>query len=136
MTKIFTESDQTVSFPSDWWVIKLDEHRYYRRLSGQGLKAVDFLALHDDFGLMLIELKNYHGRPVPADLGLTMEEKSADTARLIHIVNRYLQRKLYYRIFFSWLKWYRICDREWIFWYKAQQQIEKGNTVKLLDVQR
>lgn len=136
MTNIFTESGQKINFPSDWWVVKLDEHRYYQRLSGQGLKAVDFLALHEDYGLILIELKNYRGATIPSGLTETMEEKCTDTARIISVINRYLMRKLFYRIFFLRLKWYRVCDREWTFWAQAQECLDKDRVLRLLDVQR
>ena len=135
MENIFTESDQSVVFPANWWVIALDKHRYYQRVSGQGLKAVDFLAIDDDFGLVMIELKNYRGEPVPADLSATLEQKCLDTERLIRIVNKYLDRKLYYRIFYKWLHWHYVCDREWVFWERAADCIRQHRVLRLCDIQ-
>ena len=54
----YIEREVELMFDNEWKVVKFDEHRYYRRLSGYGLKAVDFLAIHVEMGVAFIEMKN------------------------------------------------------------------------------
>jgi len=58
----FQESGLTFQFNEDWVVNKYDEHRYFRRLAGEGLKGVDFLGIYKKEELVLIEVKNYRIR--------------------------------------------------------------------------
>ena len=61
------EGRQEIRFPKTWQVIKVDDHPFYRQVSGQGLKSVDFLALDPDWGLYFIELKDYRHRLSPEE---------------------------------------------------------------------
>ena len=66
MPQYYKESGLLFTFPDNWWVIKLDEHRFYRYVSGRGYKGVDFIIIDDSGKLLLIEVKNYSNR-FPAD---------------------------------------------------------------------
>lgn len=136
MSFFWIEGQQEVCFPNDWQCIKLDEHRYYKRISGQGIKCVDFLALHPSWGLYLIELKNY-----PKNTSLPTEEKHQSTLlikkegsiKLIKTVNAALRRQWFYRIFFLKLKILRFCPDEWLTWYQAEQFIKVNKVLVLGD---
>ena len=41
----FTESGLCFTFSKRWKVLKYDEHRFYRYLSGSGFKGVDFIGM-------------------------------------------------------------------------------------------
>ncbi|NNE29048.1 MAG: hypothetical protein HKN16_05405, partial [Saprospiraceae bacterium] len=56
---IFSESGLQFQFSNDWTVIKYDDHKFFRYLSGEGLKGVDFLGFTSEGGLFLMEVKNY-----------------------------------------------------------------------------
>ena len=124
MYNSFIENKQIIQFGEDWGIIKLDEHRYYKRISGMGVKCVDFMALHADWGLFLIEIKDYtiyddSELPSKEMLQNILASKKSGSIRLIKIVNQALQRKWYYRWIFQRLKWYKYCPREWIVWDNA-----------------
>jgi len=132
----FQESQQTVQFGEGWNVLAIDRHHYYQRVSGKGLKCVDFIALSPDMGLVLIELKNFGGRTIPEDLEDIHKQKTADAKRLIRIVNSYLERQLYYRVVFKFLGWTSLCPKEWQIWSEAQLAINNGKCISLMDIQR
>ena len=115
-------------FDKEWRVVKLDEHRFYSRLSGRGFKGVDFVALHGIYGVALIEFKNYSDSPadVPHDLDITMIEKQQDSIRLISIIDKYYRRKWYIRLAlrFGW-KW--MVPKESKFWLALNEKIQQGN---------
>lgn len=117
-----------ILFDEEWQVVKLDEHRFYSRLSGRGFKGVDFVALHKDYGVALIEFKNYADPPVavPSDLDLVMIEKQEDTIRLIKIINKYYWRKWHIRLAvrYDW-KW--MMSNESKLWLSLHDQISSGN---------
>lgn len=132
----YQEARQFVRFPDNWRVIRLDQHRYYQRISGKGLKAVDFIAVDDDMGLILIELKDYHTDQVPQEdvLEHTANRKLQDSIKVIRIVYQALYRQWYFRwIFLKW-KWYRLCPEEWLVWRDAMSCIEEGNYLLLMDI--
>lgn len=111
---VYQESDLTFNFPPGWAIRKYDDHRFYRGLSGHGLKAVDFIALLPDGRLCLIEVKNYHprmdedGKLHPVDrkkakeLAGSLAQKYADSLRAIMVINRYYRSKWYFR----WRQWF------------------------------
>jgi hypothetical protein len=126
--KIFREREVEVIFDDEWTVIKLDEHRYYRRISGQGIKGVDFLAVHENFGLVLIEMKNYkYGiESIPEDVDDRMIEKRKGTLRLINIIHHYYQRQIYFRLLTS-LGWRCLFPKEWSLWIQAKRHLDAQN---------
>lgn len=105
----FQESDLSLTLSSDWIVRKYDNHTFFRGLSGYGLKGVDFIVLLPDGRLGLIEVKNYHPRINPsgiahpikrikaAKLAENLANKYFDSLRAIRVIERYYQRKWWYR---------------------------------------
>jgi len=123
------EGQQRISFPQTWQIIKLDEHKYYKRISGLGVKAVDFLAIDPDWGLYLIELKDYPAPahiPTPEAQDKMLAEKLNGSIKLIKTANAALRRQWYYRYIFIKLKIYRWCPIEWQIWQKAEQYLKEG----------
>lgn len=60
----FQESGISFKFSSPKWaVVKYDEHLAHKKVSNalQPTKAVDFLGIHDNRQLFLVEVKNYRG---------------------------------------------------------------------------
>lgn len=125
---IFRERDVEAIFNEEWSVIKLDEHRYYKRLSGRGISGVDFLAVHPVYGLALIEMKDYtHGEfSIPEDIDLIMISKKEDTIRLIRIIIKYYQRQFYFRLL-TFVGWDYLYPKEWIIWLNAKKHVDRDN---------
>lgn len=112
----FEESDLVFDIATSWGVHKYDRHKFFRGLSGHGLKGVDFIALLPDGRLGLIEVKNYHPRPKvdgsthpvrrkkAADLAENLAKKFHDTQRALNVIQKYYRSKWYYRLrsFISW----------------------------------
>jgi len=123
MPQQWIEGRQQVSFPYNWWVIKLDGHRYYKHISGMGIKCVDYLAIDPEWGLYLLELKDY---PSKATIPSTdqhehmLQLKLKGSLKLIKTVNAALRRQWYYRLIFLRLGIYRWCPQEWQTWKLAQ----------------
>lgn len=145
---IFSESELHFKFPESWIVYKYDNHRFYRYLSGSGLKGVDFIAIHQD-QLFLIEVKNYAIRFIHKDydpMDALLADPSAyidkyfrkfdDTLRLIDVIDRYYKRKWWYRKLFQPFKSYfsetRIIKNETGFWSKAIEIMQKKQGVNLV----
>lgn len=110
MSQVFQESGLEFSFPNDWVVKKYDEHRFYHYLAGLGFKGVDLIAITPERKLILIEVKNYIDR-FPQDginptetlinntftFSETFGQKFNDTFQLLQIVQKYFNRKKWYR---------------------------------------
>jgi len=47
---------------TDWIVKKYDDHRYYKSLSGAGLKGVDFIGIFQQEKVVFIEVKNFRAK--------------------------------------------------------------------------
>lgn len=126
--QIFIERGIEVVFDQDWTVIKLDEHRYYKRISGHGISGVDFLAIHPEFGLALIEMKNYlKGKgSIPENIDSKMIAKKEDTIRLINVVYKYYQRQLYFKILI-FIGWEYLYPKDWRVWLSAKKHVDNGN---------
>ncbi|MEZ4993931.1 MAG: hypothetical protein R2824_26135 [Saprospiraceae bacterium] len=115
----FEESGLRFSFASNWVVKKYDEHPYFRALSGNGLKGVDFIAIRDQRELIFIEVKNYRTRynakmnvsfdvnvkPAP-ELAFELKRKLEDTLLAIDAVLQYYHRSWWFRRFRGmWMRW-------------------------------
>ncbi|MDF1694414.1 MAG: hypothetical protein P1U56_01190 [Saprospiraceae bacterium] len=124
----FIEREVEVNFDDEWKVIKLDEHRYYKRVSGYGVSGVDFLAIHPIFGVVLIEMKNYtKGKSsIPNKIDHVMSNKQNDTIRLINIIYKYYQRQRYFRVL-QWLNLDYLYPEEWKIWIQAKKHIDNNN---------
>ncbi|MEM8906941.1 MAG: hypothetical protein AAGD05_03765 [Bacteroidota bacterium] len=131
----FVESQLVFHFPAAWLIIKADAHRFYRYLSGSGLKGVDFIGFPNPKTLVLIEVKNYVDRfPADGQLPITailndpshyaaqFLQKFADSFRLIHIAHQHYQRRWWFRAWQSVSSW---LPQSWVghydayFWPKA-----------------
>lgn len=144
---IFHESDLTFSFPNDWTVKKFDSTKFYKYLSGYGLKGVDFIVISPKEELILIEVKNYYNRwnKNEKDIASSFEknlhpfskkisEKFKDSFRLLKIVEKYYQRKMCYNwilipLFKKYPKLFSL-KTNWIFWLMAHK-LYKNKKVKL-----
>lgn len=118
------------------YVIKLDEHPFYKYFSGQGFKAVDFLLLEKD-QLYLIEVKNYSYypgtiRPSEKDLHQQFLEKCEDTLHLLDNFYEFMQKSFIRRVLVQKWKWYFIGHPEWKDWLAAYHVYQLGNVVCLL----
>ena len=108
--KAFTESGLVFRFSDRWKVLKYDEHRFYRYLSGSGFKGVDFIGILDEKQLALIEVKNYKDRYSSDESDPTEEliaasgayaekyaQKFQDTFHLIGIIRKYYKRRWWFK---------------------------------------
>ncbi len=116
----FTESNLKFTFPNAWEVIKYDEHRYYRALSGSDFSGVDFAGIYDGKAYF-IEVKNYtqYQKDEPLDLNEITQnflEKITDTQRLLSLINRYHERKWLYRLVRNHNFLMRRFFKHWLFW--------------------
>lgn len=138
----FIESDLLFSFAPNWLVKRFDQHKFYKAMSGRGLKGVDCMAILDDDKLVLIEIKNYCKRKNspkepniediignPPKLQEDVIIKFEDTFLCIQTVNQYFKRKWRYKLLSIFKKvmpfdWFSSSD--YIFWTKAKTLIDMG----------
>ncbi|MEM1217326.1 MAG: nuclease-related domain-containing protein [Bacteroidota bacterium] len=134
----FKESNWTFAFSSEWRVIRFDTHPHFIALSGSGFKAIDFLAVHPEKGLLLLEVKYYRkrhrtSRPYPEleEISDILEQKFSDTLKAIHIIERYLERKGTYRFVHRWLQhpMGRRLFSNWSFWNAVIRTAKDPNRV-------
>lgn len=135
----YTESNLTFTFPPPWQVIAFDKHRFYQYVNGHGLRGVDFIGVHPDFGCFLMEVKNYRlqfGDQLPALvksylsnpalLAPVLEAKFRDSLRLLDAVKVYLERKWWYKLSVK-SKWFRriFVSAETRFWVTFYMYYDK-----------
>ena len=133
---IFKESDLSFNFSADHWVIKkYDTHRYFKILSGAGLKGVDFLGIYEGKQVVFFEVKHFHtNHPTKPPSYLIFQDleafiakivdKAHDLIRAISIINQYLERKWWFRLFLkssAFFPAFLIKNRDWYFWYRVAQ---------------
>ena len=95
--QVFEESDLVFHFNQDWVVRKYDEHRFYKTISGLGMKGVDFIGIFKAEQVVFIEIKNYRIRYEGKTLQPLYDvfDAPGNLAKLFHfvypfeIVNRY-----------------------------------------------
>lgn len=130
MQASYSESDLVFQFPPHWGVRKYDEQPFYKKMSGFGLKGMDFL-LVDPIGeghLYLVEVKNYRIRTndggtfvprlkSPAELAAILATKYEHTLHAIRAIQLYYQRKWWYRLFGNRLTRSRRFQSDAIFWH-------------------
>jgi hypothetical protein len=147
--KTFTESGLTFSFSERWNVLKYDEHRFYRYLSGAGFKGVDFIGILDEKQLVLIEVKNYNDRfkpdesdptkglvAAPLSYATEYSQKFEDTFQLIAIIRKYYKRKWWFRKVRKWMLQFIprhiLLRYDWGFWNVVIQLIDEKREKVLL----
>jgi hypothetical protein len=141
----FNESGLVFYFDSKWRVRKYDSQPFYRSLSGQGLKAVDFLALPDEGPVLLIEVKNYFNYhpnvnaplqttelPDPEELALRLHQKYHDTLRAIQVIRQFYQRRWWFRRVLPLTSYLSSYDLDWTFWTEAHQRAVEVGTSRLV----
>lgn len=134
-SKTYFEGFQQIIFDAGWDIVKIDQHRYYNHVKGQGLKACDFIAYHRDWGLVLIELKDYSKTDeLPTDLPLLLSRKYEDTLRLIRAIHVMLMRKWYIRFFASKAMLFKLLPNSVSKWIYYNRAIESGEVLLLNDV--
>jgi len=138
----FRESGLLFQFDNSWVVKKYDEHRYFRLLSGQGLKGVDFLGIFESKELMLIEVKNYrirykekpptaiyHILENPEILAEKIRCKAEDTLQAIRVINKFYRRNWFYKLLLPILKTLHtsyLTNTTQLFWIRAETLVEEG----------
>jgi len=144
----FNESGLTFTFPSDWVVYKYDQHRFYKYVSGYGLKGVDFMIITAEGELILLEVKNYFNRFPDAKESPTLAIKNdpiayakkfvgkyEDSFQLISSIHQYYEQRHRYRWFmkplFQYLPKGLQLKTDWGFWTHAHELLKGGN-VKLM----
>lgn len=120
----YIESGNEYFFDSSWTVIRFDTHRYYKRLSGLGLKGVDFIAYHPDFGIALIECKSYQ-TAIPPSLDQALRSKRDNTITVISTIHAYYQRQWSYRLL-TRLRLHRRLSQEVRLWTEIHRCISEG----------
>ncbi len=132
---IFHESDLTFKFDDNWQVYKFDDHRFYKYLSGQDLKAVDFIAIFKNEFLLLMEVKNYNKRkqsPVAPNIKNILGEEPAlvhafqkkisDSIRAIRAIRTFYERKWWFRVFYKMMPFLK--QSETAFWLNASEILD------------
>lgn len=130
----FYESDLLFQFGPSWLARKYDDHRFYSRLSGVGLKAVDFITVSPDNQLVFWEIKNFTRRkpelthdPLQKliEEKLTfigdMSQKVEDTFRAIGAIHQYYRRKWNFPLRQWSMSYMKGARSDWYFWLKAHQ---------------
>ena len=125
----FNESGLEFEFDDSWVVKKYDDHRFYKRLSGAGLKAVDFIGIWKGEILALIEVKNYKIRfqdlkqlPIqnilndPDQLARAIIKKVEDSLKAIDAIHGAYCRKWWYRLFLPFINLFKKSSADWPFW--------------------
>lgn len=155
MTTSYQESRLEFRFGQHWQVNKYDDHRFYRALSGAGLKGVDFIGIWKTQKLVLIEVKNYKlifptkappiEKQILGSLPLlleTMTYKIEDTFLAVNTIIKYYQRRWWYppcKQLFSYFPTTYLLRFEWGYWTYVQrmllQQPEQVDLVLWLELE-
>ncbi len=120
---------------TDWIVKKYDAHRYYKPLSGAGLKGVDFIGIFQQKKVVFIEVKNFRAKhPTRKEPFSVLAEtkqfitkvadKFEDTFVATTTIKAFLQKKWWYRLFLKFeskLSPSLFLNRDWYFWHIAHR---------------
>lgn len=141
----FQESELSFQFGPKWMARKYDDHRFYSRLSGAGLKAVDFIAISDDGQLVLWEIKNFSRRkpelthdPLEkiieekSNFALDMSQKVKDTFRALDAIHGYYRRKWSFRMRQWSMPYWQFSKADWYFWFKAHQLTARAEDCRFI----
>lgn len=149
----FQESDLTFNFSDDdWEVIRYDTHRYYKTLSGVGLKGVDFLGIYKKEQVVFFEVKHFRSPqfinstsyPIledPDTFTNRITGKLNDTIKAIRVIVQYFERKPWYRLYLRYnylIPSFFIKNKDWYFWYRLHlltQQKELITFVLWLEIE-
>ena len=141
------ESDLIFQFDDTvWQVIKYDEHPYYKKLSGKGLKGVDFIGIYKQEKVVFIEVKNFRDKhPTREEPFKVLTEtksfinsigdKLEDTFRAVTAIQAYLKRRWWYRVYISCQqylpqKWF--LRQDWLFWHQVFHLAQQKNQIEFI----
>ncbi len=137
-----SESHLIFDFEPNWKVRKYDDHPYYSRLSGAGLKAVDFITIYNNEHLVFWEIKNYRERkpnlrhdPLLALKENTegflkdMAQKAKDTLTALRAIDGYYKRSWTYSFRKRMMHFYETYPSEWYFWLKVYELSQRKNNL-------
>lgn len=140
----FQESDLQFHFSdTDWQIKKYDTHRFFKTLSGAGLKGIDFLGIFQDKQVVLWEVKNYHTNQTNKSQNYLIVENTAvfietimakviDTLTAMRVIQQYLRRQWWYRFYDSYASFiptFFIQHKDWFFWHQIQEKRNKETTI-------
>ena len=141
----FQESDLFFNFGPEWMARKYDKHRFYSRLSGVGLKAVDFITISNDNQLVLWEVKNFSRREAAhshdplkriieqeSEFSSAMGQKVKDTFTALSAIHQYYRRKWSYRLRHWSMSYLQTLRTDWYFWLKAYQLASDPNHCRFI----
>ena len=140
--KSYKESGYEFQFDGDWNVIKYDDHRFYKILSGHDMSGVDFAGMKNRKEVYLIEIKNYNqyrGAGITKPINEFVDEiveKGRDSLQLITVIMKFMERKFWYRAFYSFVRRFTWLQPEWYFWtelYRMSIVEKKAIFVLLID---
>lgn len=138
----FLESGLQFDFtPTNWRVMKYDTHRYFKILSGAGLKGIDFIGIHKEEALIFFEVKHFRtNNPNSKTTFLIFDDtalfiqnitaKMEDTITAIKVIIKYLNRKAWYRYFLKleqYIPSQLLQQKDWYFWHQIHQ-LRSANT--------
>lgn len=143
----FHESRLVITFGPSWSVLRFDQSVFFKTLTGQGLRGVDFVGIHGNH-LYLIEVKNYtraknQAAPSPPEALAFREmlvEKFEDSQRIIRIIHATFRRYMVFR----WWQWvashinflFLWAPEPWVFWTRCYRLSNRGDaafTLLLID---
>lgn len=133
----FRESGLTFRFDQKWNVIKYDEHKYYRSLSGSSFSGVDFAGIYQCDQTVFLEVKNYMQydgriRDTSDNILKKYGEKITNTLHLINLIHRYHRRNFIYNWFISLVLKQPWLHRTWFFWTKMHEMIQHKNQFRFV----
>ncbi|MCB9040022.1 MAG: hypothetical protein H6557_25655 [Lewinellaceae bacterium] len=140
----FIESGLHFRFGEEWVIKKYDAHRFYKGLSGSGLKGVDFLGILGE-ELFLFEVKNFRRRhdwqeenPMdailaqPAAFAESMAYKVEDTLLAIDAIWQYYRRKWLFRRLLPAFRLLPPTENDWRFWARAYSLMQNPEQVQVV----
>lgn len=141
----FQESEFSFYFGPQWLARKYDDHHFYSRLSGAGLKAVDFITISKDNQLVLWEVKNFSRRkpalthdPVrkiiegKEDFIQDVSQKVKDTLRALTAIHGYYRRKWSFRLRQWSMPYLQHSRQNWYFWFKAHELATRPESCRFI----
>jgi hypothetical protein len=144
----YTESDLHFQFDPSWIVRKYDHHRFYKGLSGAGLKAVDFIGIYKGKEVIFLEVKNYkvrfRGKPLqpmidrlqhPELFVESIVRKVYDSMLGVDVIRQYFERNPLYRWIYPLLEKIPLrffSKSSWLFWTHVHELMHLPDAVHVI----
>ncbi len=144
---ILHESDLVFDFDDAiWQVKKYDDHHYYKKFSGVGLKGVDFIGIYNQDKVVFIEVKNFRAKhPTREEPFTVLKETKAfinhigdkleDTFRATTAIQGYFRKKWWYRTYLSlesFIPQHWFLHRDWLFWHQVYQLAQQKDKIEFV----